>query len=252
MEQKQRGLGPRQIAERHNTEWTISNYIVKNQASNVNQIIKGTRLSPNSVVWALRRMVKEKRIRQVDDPTGKKNTKCYATGRYGGLFSRSQLEKNPLLSPSDFLDMDLKSISKNNQFFKLALTALIHDPIFEDGRMDEIQRIFDEHKLESKRKQTVGKKTHWIPLKVLRNIVILSETIYTKNKACDMYKITPKALDYNVKQYPHLQELRNYIKKQSKIAEGLQKIIIPIPNSHGIIQELRIVKRKDAIKFDLI
>jgi hypothetical protein len=160
MEKKQRGLGFRQIAERRNTEWTILNYIVKNQASNVNQIIKGTHLSPNSVIGAIRRMVKEKRISQVDDPTGKINTKCYATGRYSGLFSRSQLEKNPLLSPNDFLNMNVKSMSKNNQFLKLALAALVHDPILEEGRVEEVQRIFSEHELESKRKQTTGKKSH--------------------------------------------------------------------------------------------
>jgi hypothetical protein len=67
-----------------------------------------------------------------------------------------------------------------------------------------------------------------------------------------MYKIKPKTLDYNIKQYPHLQELRNYIKKLSKVAEASKKIIIPIPNAQGIIQELREVKRKDAVKYDLI
>lgn len=249
MKYRHQGLGKQHLEDRKRTEISILSYIRKNQPVCTNEIIKGTGHDNKVTSNALQRLSEAKKIKQVRDPKGRKNTKCYASWNYRYIFSKSQLEKNPLFSLKHFLGM--KTISPKLQLFQLGLAATFNE-LLDKGYFDQIERFSYEYELEAKRKLNQRKKSKVVSLLSLFNTVILSETIYTKRKACSIYGITPKNLDENIKRYPYLQELRYYIRKLVSKAEKSSKKVFPVPDKHGRIRSLHLVKTKEAKKYGLI
>jgi len=62
MKKKQRGLGKVQLKERRKTDKKILNYIRKNPGAYNKNIIRGTKINPNSVGKSILRLKKEKKI----------------------------------------------------------------------------------------------------------------------------------------------------------------------------------------------
>jgi len=62
MKKKHRGLGKVQLRERKKTDRKILNYIIKNPGAYNNNIIRGTKINPNSVGKSILRLKKEKKI----------------------------------------------------------------------------------------------------------------------------------------------------------------------------------------------
>ena len=62
MKNKQRGLGKVQLNERKKTDKKILNYIKKKPGAYNNNIIRGTKINPNSVAKSILRLKKEKKI----------------------------------------------------------------------------------------------------------------------------------------------------------------------------------------------
>jgi len=62
MKKKQQGLGKVQLNDRRKTDKKILNYIKKKPGAYNNNIIRGTKINPNSVAKSILRLKKEKKI----------------------------------------------------------------------------------------------------------------------------------------------------------------------------------------------
>ena len=199
----------------------------------------------HSVIQAIKRL-KDKKIKFVPNPLGPQRQHYYALMEYQSCLTPYELQalrklkdiKNPKLVKI----LEKKAENIGEQLEQALVLAEIFLPIEAEDNPQlkkELQRLMKGPYLR-----------HGVTFKELKYMILLSETILTKNHVCNKFGITPQAFEQNIKRHNKLQLLRQRIREEKKKAEKINAIIIPVYRNEQLM--IGVVKNSIARKYGVV
>ena len=216
------------MEDRLRTEKNILDFIYVEQLAYLNQIVRGLGIkNKHSVKSGLTRLLDKKEIKRVPSPNGSQRNHFYALKRYRSRLTPNEIEKERRLwrlsytKPKKFLALRKKEFLKSR--LKELEMGVTNSEFFKNTELMGKSEL----KTEILRIMKRGVEKHGISFFICKAIIVLSETILTKNHTCALFNITPQALEKNIKKSSKLQLLRQNLKKEIKKAAKENVRVIP-------------------------
>jgi len=228
MKIRHQGLGKLQIEDRLRTEKKILDFIYVEQLAYLNQIVRGLGIkNKHSVKSGLTRLLDKKEIKRVPNPKGPQRNHFYALPRFRSRLTPNEIEKERRLWKLSYTNHKKFSVLRKKEFLKSRLEELkigiINPEFFKNTELMGKSEL----KTEILRMMKRGVEKHGISFFIWKAIIVLSETVLTKNHTCTLFNTTPQALEKNIKKNSKLQLLRQNLKKEIKKAAKENARVIP-------------------------
>lgn len=228
MKIRHQGLGKSQIEDRLRTEKKILDFLYVEQPAYLNQIVKGLGIkNKHSVMSALEHLLAKKEIKRVPNPNGPQRNHYYALKRYRSRLTPNEIEKERRLWKLSYTNHKKFLVLRKREFLKSILEELelgiINPEFFKNTELMGKSEL----KTEILKMMKRGVEKHEISFFIYKAIIVLSETILTKNHTCALFNTTPQALEKKIEKSSKLQLLRQNLKKKIKKATKENVRVIP-------------------------